>query len=234
MTGEESLEDTECGGKIAPDKATLELKLLMNQITTVPELQEFFQDYDANGHQTIEYGLLWTIFESGCVVFSQPFLGHPQAFVVQLAESSDDGKVFVVTCQSYDWNGETFTFEYYDFTIPEFTGPKSINTLNIYPLRYHQDSKTGKLDEVHLRETLVNRGKEFTRLCLTKPGSQTFTYDGDCIEEQKGVTRTSYDPVSLISKLFPKFLSRLPNPLKSLNPSPGRSLRWSQTREFTC
>ena len=173
------------------NSARRDLKQLMKQVSTTIEVAQYFLDFDPTRTPkptTINFEFLWTLFPTGRLVYSAPVMEQDQVFIVQdLEESLDKNnkRVFVLTCWSYDWDGATFNRVSYDFRIESFSGTKSINTLDHYPLEYHRD-------EQQLRNRLMVRGKKYREQCICKSGAQLFSYDGPCIEGQKGITGQDY------------------------------------------
>ena len=183
------LEVAETGSDDNIDKeitARTDLKHLMKLISTDPELAQYFQDFDpAKTPNTISFKYLWTIFPSGCLIYSKPVMERDQVFILQYCdkeETVDSKQRFSLTCWAYDWDGETFNRVPYDFYIESFSDTKSINTLDHYPLKYHRDEKG-------LRARLIERGMKYRDLCICKSGTQMFDYNGISIEDQKGITR---------------------------------------------
>ena len=166
--------------------AKKDLQQLMKQISTSEDLVQYFQDFDpVNKPKTVTFNFLWTIFPPGCLVYSAPVMQKDQVLILQCSETEEPAnskKKFSLTCWAYDWNGETFNRVPYDFFIESFSGTKSINTLDHYPLGYHRDSKG-------IRTRLISRGQRYRQLCICKSGSQMFDYNGFSIEDQKGITR---------------------------------------------
>ena len=171
--------------------ARRDLKQLMKQVSTTIEVAQYFLEFDPSRSPkptTINFEYLWTLFPPGCLVYSTPVMEKDQVFIVQdWDESSDKNnkRVFVLTCWSYDWDGTTFNRIPYDFKIEAFSGTKSINTLDHYPLEYYRN-------EQQLRNRLMVRGKKYRELCICKSGAQLFSYNGPCIEGQKGITGQDY------------------------------------------
>lgn len=141
--------------------------------------------YVEDGKVTFDF--LWMIFPVGEVIYSRPFLGEPQMFVVagydELWTASFKGKYqpWSLTVWMYDWDGERFKRRYLTLKIDSFNGPKQITALPFYPMRYHSNA-----DEV--RTELLERGKLFKRLCMAGRGEQMFTYKGPASMSQRIVT----------------------------------------------
>ncbi len=176
-----------CSGPNAKQNiARDDLKQLMKQISTSTELSQYFQDFEpALMPKTVTFTFLWTIFPPGCLIYSTPVMQKDQIWVLQgfdEEEHDDSKKRFTHTCWVYDWNGETFNRVPYELHIDSFSGTKSIDTLECYPLEHHHDVKA-------IRTRLIQRGKKYRDLCIRKSGSQMFDYNGNSIEDQQGITR---------------------------------------------
>jgi hypothetical protein len=162
------------------------LKVIHEQGGT--RIQNWFKThfkYVEDGKVTFDF--LWMIFPVGEVIFSRPFLGEPQMFVVagydELWTASYKGKYqpWSLKVWMYDWDGERFKRRYLTLKVDSFNGPKQITSLPFYPMKYHSNA-----DEV--RNELLSRGKLFKRLCLAGKGEQMFTYKGPASMNQRIVT----------------------------------------------
>lgn len=168
-------------------RAGKDLQQLLKHVRDSTDLAPYFQDFDpVKEPKTINWQFLWTIFPPGCLIYSKPVMGKDQVLLFQYADEEElensNKKMFILTCSVYDWNGETFNRVPYELTLEFFSDTKSINTLDHYPLKYHRNA-----DEV--RSRLINRGKRYRELCVSKSGAQMFDYNGISIEDQKGITR---------------------------------------------
>lgn len=71
-----------------------------------------------------------------------------------------------------------------------FNGPKPINSLRCYPLKYHQN-EDGRDDSEAVKQSLIERGKEFVNLCSSEAQRNGFQcdYDGLVISTSRGSSR---------------------------------------------
>ncbi|KAI9795899.1 MAG: hypothetical protein M1833_006626 [Piccolia ochrophora] len=161
-------------------KAIEDLKILLNHITVAPELNLYFETREVQiKSESVSFEYVWTIFPPGEIVFSSPFMKEPQAFLVYEALKSDENPWSLI-CWTYDYDGSTFNRVAVEFSIDEFKGTRAINTLPVYPLKYHVD-KEGKKDAESIKKTLIERGEKFKDFCLEQPGEQMFEYKGDAL-----------------------------------------------------
>ncbi|KAL8834560.1 MAG: hypothetical protein Q9170_003688 [Blastenia crenularia] len=176
----------------ALSKAMDYLRDLLQEVQRTPGLDSYFSGAREMCENTdsISFGYLWTIFPPGEIVISRPYMDRVQAFIVK--KSMDhiqtrkirDDNLWALECWTYDWNGTEFNRVPVQFTFEDYDGFRSISSLTCYPIRFHKevmndDSEFGKRETPEaLREALIERGKRFRDLCLTKGGSQQFDYDG--------------------------------------------------------
>jgi hypothetical protein len=184
------------------EKQDLEnLKALMKLVSTNSgdlKLDAYFRSRDANlKNGKITYETVWTLFPPGEMVLSRPFLGKDQLFIVQdslrygwpLTENSRRRKPppWTVICWSYDWDGAYFDRKPFEFDIEPFSGTRSINSLNIYPVKFYRDP-TGATWESNLKPALIERGKRFREICVAPRGSRMFDYIGLALSRGRGIS----------------------------------------------
>ncbi|KAF2142280.1 uncharacterized protein K452DRAFT_269841 [Aplosporella prunicola CBS 121167] len=180
-------------------QARKDLSLLLEQIRLCPELQPYFEKRKSLSQTgEMEYEYLWTLFPPGEMVFAKPIQDCPQAFITREAgEYSDitrrNGRTdsyFELSCWSYDWNGETFNRVPGTLKIEKYIGPKAINTLLFYPIKYHSSlQQTGEdpanqAKEESILSFLKERGQVFRKFCISQKGSQLFWCDGPVFSRQ--------------------------------------------------
>ncbi|KAI9854268.1 MAG: hypothetical protein M1813_001308 [Trichoglossum hirsutum] len=113
-----------------------------------------------------------------------------QAFIVADAqEQTNDEKdsgYWGFTCLTYDFNGTSFNRVIAEFRIDEFKGTKVINSLLVYPLKYHIDTD-GKKDVGQVKKQLIERGKLFKNFCIKLRGEQMLEYAGNALVMGQGI-----------------------------------------------
>lgn len=184
------------------EKATADLKLLLDEVRKTPKLESYFSGIREMQEKTntVTFEYLWTIFPPGELVFSSAFMERPQAFIVKFSDSdymrdSGSGKAWILDCWTYDWNGTTFCRAPVEFSFENFKGTKSITSLSCYPLKFHRPtsddvSSTGVSDSGEaIRQSLIKRGERFRELCLKRKGRQMFDYEGDLLARGTGVRK---------------------------------------------
>ena len=185
------------------EKATSDLKLLLEQVKDTPRLDSYFSEIRGMQENagTIPFDYLWTIFPPGELVLSRTYMSQPQVFVVKHSSHYIDERVrtndrsWSFECWSYDWNGTTFTRVPVEFTFEDFKGTKAISSLHCYPLRYHredtEDDRDGADRSQNIRQALIKRGKRYRELCLKERGKQIFEYDGVALSRGTGVRKVN-------------------------------------------
>lgn len=199
LLGREANKETED----AEEKQDLEnLKALMKLVSTKsgdPKLDAYFRSRDANlKNGKITYETVWTLFPPGEMVLSRPFLDQDQLFIVQdcvrygwpLTENNHRRKPppWTVICWSYDWDGAYFDRKPFEFDIEPFSGTRSINSLNVYPVKFYSDPTDGGTWEVKLKPALIKRGKRFREICVSPRGSRMFDYIGLALSRGRGIS----------------------------------------------
>ncbi|RYP73617.1 hypothetical protein DL771_003505 [Monosporascus sp. 5C6A] len=174
-------------------KARLHLCEMLSRIRSTPELKQYFSGLDGQAKgKSVQFDYLWTIFPPGEVVYSVVFMKEPQLFIVKQGyedvASSESGRetkrVWKLICWSYDWNGRTFSRVPIKFRFEEFQGSRAIETLEVYPLRYHNSASKVPIDQ--LTAMLRRRGERFRDLCTREKGQQMFDYEGEAITHGAG------------------------------------------------
>lgn len=182
------------------------LSALLQTLRTSGELELYFKSRDAHmASKTITSEWLWTIYPPKTLLYARSFLGDVQVFEVERIDETtrDNGKPkgHSIVCAAYDWDGTRFQRLTYAFEVDDFNGPKPINSLRCYPLKYHQDDD-GKDDSEVVKQNLIERGKDFVNLCTGKGRQCGFQcdYDGLVISTSRGSSRlASTGTVSIIS-----------------------------------
>lgn len=206
--GDSSLTGTS-GGLLAPlmaagslEKATADLKLLLDEVRRTPGLESYFNGAREMQEKTstVSFEYLWTIFPPGELVFSSVFMDCPQAFIVKYCRdnytrSGSSGEKWILECWTYDWNGTTFYRVPVEFSFEDFKGTKSITSLPCYPLKFSRetsdDAKNASGVDLAepVKQKLIKRGERYRELCLKKKGWQLFDYEGDLVTRGTGVRK---------------------------------------------
>ena len=110
----------------------------------------------------ITFDLLWTLFRSETICYTATYTAHdePRAFKVEYATKESSfvkGTWVEVEGRYMDFDGKTFGLGSMDVEVESFKGPRKINSLPVYPLKYHKDPEG-------LKAKLIERGKKFTEL----------------------------------------------------------------------
>ncbi|KAK7747874.1 hypothetical protein SLS53_001125 [Cytospora paraplurivora] len=128
-----------------------------------------FEDYVLNSVITFQH--LWMIFQPGSVVLAA-HKGPLSAFELEEYEYMENqcGKFLRLRADCVDYSGKGFGRHREPIDIPEFIGVKKIDTLNAFPLNFHEDKEA-------IVEHLVRRGQIFESLA----GHHYKAYDGTAI-----------------------------------------------------
>jgi hypothetical protein len=103
-------------------------------------------------------------------------------------EQSSQGECFFkLDCRYLDYDGKVFGEVKTSLAIAEFRGVKKINTLDVFPLQYHEQAEK-------LKDALTARGRKFISLI----GIHHRNYKGIAFIKQKG----KYDKVYMESRVM--------------------------------
>ena len=129
---------------------------------------ELSHQVSAGSLTRISFVDLWYLFNLGQEVVS--LIEHKQVFRVisynhapsstgrEATELPDAGLLhFIVTCVSFDFDGDQYGPVKRIFTIPEYEGTRSVTSLPIYPLACCPDTDT-------VRATILERGNDFINI----------------------------------------------------------------------
>jgi hypothetical protein len=182
-------------------KAKQDLGVLLNQVRATPDVNTFLEGLEtAATSSTVAFNLLWTLFPPGTLVYATPFMRLPQIFIVKdsysgFHEESESGrekdqkKFWHLYCYAYDFSGKTFDRVLVLFKFEEFQGTRMINTLSVYPLRYHFSGEDAESQQERFQQDMIARGKVFYDYCIRDDGAQMFEYDGEAISHGSGFQR---------------------------------------------
>jgi hypothetical protein len=177
--------------KIVPEEseevatAREDLGMLLNLIKDSSgdlRLDRYFSDRDAflEG-KTITFEALWTLFPPGRLVLARPCLDEWQVFSVECTDGfvMSRRNPFELVCYSFDWNGSEFNRVAYNLSIDNWgKDRKKIVELPIYPLEYYEGGKNEAKSVDDLKRTLIDRGKDYRKYCISGEGKKMFNYDG--------------------------------------------------------
>ncbi|KAI9767831.1 MAG: hypothetical protein M1839_004332 [Geoglossum umbratile] len=133
----------------------------------------------------ISFDLLWILFQPNTLVYTTcPGSDQPRCLKFdfgQMEQSSQGECFFKLDCRYLDYNGKVFGEVETSLAVAEFWGAKKINTLDVFPLQYHEQAEK-------LRDALTTRGRKFISLI----GIYHRNYKGIAFIKQKG----KYDKVN--------------------------------------
>ncbi|KAI9765879.1 MAG: hypothetical protein M1839_005295, partial [Geoglossum umbratile] len=139
----------------------------------------------------ISFDLLWILFQPNTLVYTTcPGSDQPRCLKFdfgQMEQSSQGECFFKLDCRYLDHNGKVFGEVETSLAVAEFRGAKKINTLDVFPLQYHEQA--GKL-----KDALTARGRKFISLI----GIYHRNYKGIAFIKQKG----KYDKVYVESRVM--------------------------------
>ena len=132
----------------------------------------------------VTYDLLWALFKANSHVISIcPGSRKPRCLRYDMGEEKKTHQgveYFELQCQYIDFDGKIFGVVIEKLAIEKFRGARQINTLNVFPLKFHPNPK--------MKETLAARGQRFLNLM----GSHHGHYDGHAFFQRKdGLVRVS-------------------------------------------
>ena len=206
---QEALKCVDSNNQLAPlkgagklEKATSDLKQLLDQVRDTPGLEDYFNSVREMQHtaNTITFDYLWTLFPPGELVISKAYEERFQVFIVKectdyiFKQNRSNDRTWEFECWTYDWDGMEFNRVPIMFTFEDFKGTRSISSLHCYPLKFYredsdEDNSKGEDRSLVIREALVKRGKRYRELCLKGRGKQIFEYDGFALSRGTGVRK---------------------------------------------
>ncbi|RYP63894.1 hypothetical protein DL771_009069 [Monosporascus sp. 5C6A] len=188
------------GDKKVKEDLTLLLDTIAGGSSGDEKLDKYFKmrpSYKKQRPGTIQFEDLWTVFSPGMLVYGRPFQDEAQVFVVKdnrvawpwRAQSRRGGRELApweLDAWSYDWKDGSFSRTLFTLVFEHFDGHLPLTSLPFYPFELHSEH-----DAVYAK--LVDRGKEFRKICEPKEGSRLFEYKGKTILEKKGFSGMKYD-----------------------------------------
>ncbi|KAI8224684.1 hypothetical protein K4K54_005128 [Colletotrichum sp. SAR 10_86] len=108
-------------------------------------------------HGMITYDYLWTLFAPGELVYLNCRFDGDRFFVLQGHTNNTDPSKVELWLNYVNCNGDDFSVAVQSECIPRFRGTRPINSLRLYPAKYH--------DEFHgVQKRLIERGRKFASL----------------------------------------------------------------------
>ncbi|KAF9699918.1 hypothetical protein EKO04_002676 [Ascochyta lentis] len=168
------------GDKAELTSARHVLKALMQLLEDSFALRSYFRERDMlKSSKKIRYKYLWTLFADGCRVYARSYQNELQMFEVKDCSDNKTSR-FRVTCCAFDWDGTNFLTYNYDFYIKEFTGEKTIASLEIFPIEYYGEFHGASVDK-KLQADLLERGKRYIDLCSQEHTTFQCEYEGSSL-----------------------------------------------------
>lgn len=120
------------------------------------------------------FNLLWLLLKPGSDVYVRE-RGCLNAYVIEYVDKIfRDGtsrpRPYQVKVWNLDYNGKFFRRSSKTISVPIFDGEREIQSLPIFPIRFHQD----KEGDLPLRNVLIERGKKFIEV-IKQPTYQEYT-----------------------------------------------------------
>ncbi|KAI9766368.1 MAG: hypothetical protein M1840_006632 [Geoglossum simile] len=139
----------------------------------------------------ISFDLLWILFQPNTLVYTTcPGSDQPRYLKFnfgQMEQSSQGECFFKLDCRYLDYNRKIFGEVETSLAVAEFRGTKKVNTLDVFPLQYHEQAEK-------LKDALTARGRKFISLM----GIYHRNYKGIAFIKQKG----KYDKVYVESQVM--------------------------------
>ncbi|KAI0539541.1 P-loop containing nucleoside triphosphate hydrolase protein [Xylaria digitata] len=136
-------------------EAVDQIRLLLNELTfQLGDVDRMAKDLVRNNVMT--YDCLWTLFPPGTLAYSR-LLDRDCLLEVQKTEYDTITSIYDLRCRYVEWDGEEFGWKKKIIEIPKFSGTRSIQDLEAYPVTYHKAS-----EDIQLQ--LVERGQRFVSL----------------------------------------------------------------------
>lgn len=158
-------------------------------------LEPFFKIRESQiASRSVRFEWMWTIFAPGTKVYARTFMSDFQMLEVEMYHRPEDKidhglerMTASIYCSAFDWDGVKFQRYTYIFDIKRFDGERPIDSLEVYPIEYFNDTDDRK-DE-RLRTELKERGRKFWKLCTAKETDLQCTYSGTVMTETTGFAR---------------------------------------------
>ncbi|KAK2728938.1 AAA family [Colletotrichum kahawae] len=165
------------------DKQVKKIMIILRSIIKRELAGAFAVSKELISHGMITYDYLWTLFPPGELIYSDWRMDGDRFFVLQGQGINNTHPTAVNLWLSYvDCSGDDFGVAVQSETIPRFRGTRPIDSLMLYPAKYHND-----FDGVQKR--LVERGRKFASLV----GKHYKAYRPDRFDNLGGEIRVMID-----------------------------------------
>jgi hypothetical protein len=105
----QALEDAASKDDPATVEVRKDLRDLLDQISTSPELKSYFKTRQSYlDTKIITYDTMWSLFVPGQNIYAKPFMGEPQLFTIETTPYPWPGRResgLEVGCWCYEWDG---------------------------------------------------------------------------------------------------------------------------------
>jgi hypothetical protein len=134
----------------------------------------------AEPYQMVSYPLLWTLFRPEEVIiaqgdhFDECYIVNKFEYVLEVRQGTDTDLTpyFRIDVKRWDYNGTRFGMSEEKLKIREFATAVKIDTLMVYPIRFHKKETTESL-----KERLIRRGRKWRKI-LERTHMH---YNGQCL-----------------------------------------------------
>lgn len=171
-------------GDETEEQRTIKLHAELLQEVLTKEFKSMIDaSQDMKSKRVMNYEHLWTLFQPGSIIFTRQD-GQETAMTLVESRYGQDAKglpCYWLTCKYVDWDGAKFGTTKVNLSINHFTGTRSITSLRVYPLEYHQDQT--------IRERLIARGAKAEELA----GPNYRAYHGVAWRMSQFGTRDTYN-----------------------------------------
>lgn len=107
-------------------------------------------------NNVITYDYLWTLFPPGNLVYFR--IDNQHCFLeIERTEYDVCTKSYDLRCKYIEWNGKKFGWKFKLIQLKEFSGTRSIQDLEVYPVTWHKSADG-------IRSELLERGRKFVSL----------------------------------------------------------------------
>ncbi|KAI1362106.1 P-loop containing nucleoside triphosphate hydrolase protein [Xylaria arbuscula] len=132
------------------DQVHLLLTELTHQLGNVHRIAK-----DLVQNNVMEHAFLWTLFPPGALAY---YRHDDQDYLLQVEKTEyDRNKNYNLQCRYIEWNGDKFGWKQKRILITQFSGTRSIQDLEAYPVTYHKASRD-------IQVQLAERGQKFVSL----------------------------------------------------------------------
>lgn len=221
------------------DSSSNEYKLLgylLDQILN-EEIHDIIQEsQDLEDEHKITWEYLWTLFEYDSIVVARAPEGHEQAYQVVKVQLLDDEPPYMnVVCQYVSFDGHRFGFADKTFTLPHFSGKKSISDLAVFPIRLAgrgDDSNGEDLSKAFLErgtKVLGYQGVRHVQIVPAKMDRSRENYDQLLKDLGRGDVSGLLLKVLLDDQLINKWQQLHGRAIVDFHTAARRNIRWQES-----